>query len=672
MAENESKIGKIVGEFKQVLGIKVADSALGKKKAEKAAKKSIVQLKEQKFNKPLDQLNKVTGKLVFSDTNKPLHNIQLELWDRDIGRPGDYLGTGITDYDGKFIIYYDPKSAGFLDTPDLELRLLDNRIAFDSDDQPVPTYRIAYIIKGPDNVKQKEYDFGTCSVPYWLYKPDSHFARLFFSELEGTPDDYSVGRTLAGYDAASSLVPIKAKHVITHTLNPNELTLSEIQAAYPPNLTIKLDQNKPGYSRSDEYFVSRVLNGMNPRLLKRNKTNPNLFKTEFNWNDYEKDDDHDLNNVEAFFELKGDNLVPTAIKVQSRYPDSIAPHSPLKEAVTYTPNDGEKWNQAKRIYRTNSFFAAEMIEHYIKAHLQMEQYTIAAFRNLRNNPVRLILAPHLKSLVNINQRADEVLVSPTVGLVTTNGPLTPASVVQICKESMATYDWKGWKPRQPVCATHTFAKIANLYWQVLTEYIDEFFEDYQEEILKEWIEIRRFSDDIVEHSVAYEPHEPCDSAPDPDYDWYDYNELDKADIPRATVNGTVKATRPITTSDKPNETDIQNLKEFCRYVVYHVTLWHSWVNDSQADEGGDIFYSSLALRNGSFGSEDDPNIAPPILEATNVIYMVNVLTAIKYGYILKNEDDDIPEEFRITLSGYKDQFADLNYDIGNIRALINI
>lgn len=33
------KINKIVGEVKQVLGIKVADSALGKKKVEKAAKK---------------------------------------------------------------------------------------------------------------------------------------------------------------------------------------------------------------------------------------------------------------------------------------------------------------------------------------------------------------------------------------------------------------------------------------------------------------------------------------------------------------------------------------------------------------------------------------------------------------------------------------------------------
>ena len=663
------KINKIVGEVKQVLGIKVADSALGKKKVEKAAKKSIVQLKEQKFDKPLEQLSKVKGKLVFSDSNKPLHNIQLELWDRDIGTPGAYLGTGITDYNGQFTIYYDPAKAGFLDVPDLELRLLESRIHFDKDEQPVSTYRIAYIIKGPDNVKEKEFDFGTCTVPYWLYKPDSHFARLFFSELEGTPDDYSVGRTLQGYDAASGLVPIKAKHVITNTLHPDQPTLPEIQAAYPPNLTIKLDRKNPCYTRSDEYFVLRILNGMNPCLLKRNKQNPNLFKTGFNWDNYEKDNDHDLNNVEAFLELKDNKFVVTAITVQSRYPDSLAPHSPLKDPVTYTPQDGEKWLQAKRIFRTNSFFAAEMIEHYIKAHLQMEQYTIAAFRNLRKNPVRLMLLPHVKSLVNINQRADEVLVSPTVGLVTTNGPLTPGSVVQICKERMASYDWKGWKPLQPIFDGHTFAKIANLYWQVLTEYIDSFFQNYQEEIVKEWAEIHRLSDDIVEHSVAYQPLVVSN---DNDYDWYDHNELDHPEIPRTTINGTVKATRPITTSDQPSATDIENLKELCRYVIFHITFWHSWVNDAQADEGGEIFYNSLALRGGSFGSENDPAIAPNILESTNLIYMVNVLTAIKYGYILKNENDYIPEELRTTLARYKKKFADLDYEISNIRALINV
>jgi hypothetical protein len=283
--------------------------------------------------------------------------------------------------------------------------------------------------------------------------------------------------------------------------------------------------------------------------------------------------------------------------------------------------------------------------------------------------VRLLLYPHVKSLVNINQRADEVLVSPTVGLVTTNGPLTPASVVQVCKEQMASFDWKGWRPRQPLCESHTFAKIANLYWQVLTEAIDNFFQSNQEDIIAEWAEIHRLSDDIIEHSVAYQP---LPEIKDDEYEWYDRHELDKPEIPRVTVNGTVKATRPITTTDQPSASDLDNLKEFVRYVIFHITFWHSWVNDAQADEGGEIFYNSLALRGGSFGNEDDPAIAPNTLESTNLIYMVNVLTAIKYGYILKNEDDDVVLELRTALARYKKEFADCGYDVANIRALINV
>jgi hypothetical protein len=667
-----SKTKTIFDELKAVVMMRLLDSPLGQRLIEEKAAQKISKSHEDKPTKPIAQLHKATGQLVFSDTNKPLHNIELEVWDRDIGTPYEYLGKGVTDQNGRFEIYYDPEKAGFKDAPDLELRVIDNRVTFDANNQPVYTNRIAYIIKGGDNVTQKEYDFGTLTVPYWPYNPDSPFARILLPNPEETPDDYAVGRKFQGYEAANNLSPIKAKHTIANTLNPNQPSITEIQAAYPPNLTIELDKKNPGYTRSDEYFVLRILNGMNPCLLKRNKNNPNQFKVTFNWDTYEKDDEHDLNNVEAFFELKDGKLIPTAITIQSRYPDSVAPHSPLKDPVTYTPNDGEKWLQAKRIFRTSSLFAGETIEHYVKAHVQMEQYAVAAFRNLRKNPVRLMLAPHTKSIININRRGDDLLVEPTIGLFVTNGPLTYPGFLQICKEVVATYDWKGWKPRQPICEAHTYAKVANLYWQVLTEYIDVFFEKHQQEIAQEWIEIRRFSDDLVEHSMAYQPIQGIMANTDGDYEWYDTSELDKPDIPRLTINGTVKVVRPITQSDKPSPTDIDNLKECCRHIIFHTTLWHSWVNDSQTDEGGELAYNSLALRNGSFGSENDPTLAPDSIEATTQLYIFSVLNVIKYGLILKNEDDDVPEELRTTLARYKKDFADLGYDIANIRSLINI
>ncbi|MFE1744046.1 lipoxygenase family protein [Coleofasciculus sp. H7-2] len=659
-----TKTTTLIKEVFKLAMIKLLNTSVGKQKAQK------------KTEKQQSSLHKAVGQLVFADNNKPLHNIEVELWDRDIGKPDDYLGKGITDKDGKFEIYYDPENAGstagFKDVPDLELRLIEIRSGFNANNELVLSRKVAYIIKGQDNVTQQVYDFGTCTVPYWVYKPSSPFPRVLFTELEGSPDEDAIGRKLKGYEAANVFTPIKVKQLLENTLNPNKPSLAELQTVYPPNLTLQLEQKNPGYTRSDEYFGLRVLNGMNPCLLKRNKNNPNQYKMTFNWDAYEKDKVHDLNNVEAIFEVKDGKMLPTAITVQSRYPDSFAPFSPLKESVTYTPNDGEKWLQAKRIFRTNYLFAAELIEHYIKGHLQMEQYTIAAFRNLRKNPVRLMLIPHVKSVININQRADTVLVSE-IGYVTSAGPLTNNSINQICHEVMSKLDWKGWKPRQPLTDSHTYAKVANLYWNILTEYTDVFFEKHYDEIVKEWVEIRCLSDDIVEHSVAYEPaKENNPKAGTDDYEWYDVNELDKPALPRYKVNGVLKAVRPITQSDQPNVVDIENLKQFCRYVIFHLTLWHSWVNDGQADDGGEIAYSSLGMRNGSFGSEDDPAIAPPISEAIELLYLANVLTATKYGYILKNEDGDIPEELRTILLGHRKDFAELGYDANNIRSLINI
>jgi hypothetical protein len=49
-----------------------------------------------------------------------------QIWDRDIATPDEWLGTAVTDSDGRFDIAYDPADAGFLDVPDLELRVIDD------------------------------------------------------------------------------------------------------------------------------------------------------------------------------------------------------------------------------------------------------------------------------------------------------------------------------------------------------------------------------------------------------------------------------------------------------------------------------------------------------------------------------------------------------------------
>lgn len=97
----------------------------------------------------------VTGRLIFEKDGPqgpiPLHHIKVELWDRDIGSPDDFLGEGFTDNDGRFEIRYDPAAAGTGDLPDLELRFFEPQHTFRKNGQPVDTWRRIGAERGPDD-----------------------------------------------------------------------------------------------------------------------------------------------------------------------------------------------------------------------------------------------------------------------------------------------------------------------------------------------------------------------------------------------------------------------------------------------------------------------------------------------------------------------------------------
>jgi hypothetical protein len=84
-----------------------------------------------------NQTHKAIGRLLFEYETvkgkvKPLHNMYVELWDRDIGNPDDFLGSGMTDLEGNFEIWYDPADAGMMDLPDLDLRVFEKRHTIDA------------------------------------------------------------------------------------------------------------------------------------------------------------------------------------------------------------------------------------------------------------------------------------------------------------------------------------------------------------------------------------------------------------------------------------------------------------------------------------------------------------------------------------------------------------
>jgi Lipoxygenase len=689
----------------------------------------------------------VKGRLVYADDlGKPLHNVKLELWDRDLGttRLGQWLGSGRTDRDGRFLIRYSPKKAGILDTPDLRLKVIE-QTPFYSDSPNHPRQlnyreRSVYEIKGPDNVTDAEYDFWEQPVPYWCYRDDAPGAppRLAMTKLqiiiEGVDTEFrkQLRRLTKHYQGI----------VFRQSLFPE--AVAAVQALFLPlSRTQVIEQRKPGLSRSDAYFADRILNGMNPGLF-RQGANANQLRLVYNWDAYAaaKNPDYDLHNVEVVFalpavsapvELTGaaaelgkvigalmdarsdrlideptdkleqdlrfassrqssnqsysqlfnqsssqpvsppldaatgrnvstDRLMPIGITIETTGADGIK-----QPPIIYRPGD-PLWEQAKRIVRTNVLFSGELIAHFIQGHLQTEQFAIAAFRNLRANPVHLLLFPHLKGVAHVNFRADKTLVGPN-GFISQAGPLLwEEGLKPLCQDVMGQLDWDRWTPRQLVHSRHRYADVAQQFWQILDDYVAGFLKEHHREICQEWFEIQAMSDDLITHSVVYKP--------DPITDWADQNEASKPPRQKANATGPIKALSPITETSQPQPGDLEHLKQFCKYAIFHATLWHSWVNDGQVDDGGEIAYSSLALRNGSFSHsanpEADEEIAPTPYHAAQQLALMHILTKASYGYIVSNEDVDIPPLLIELLKQKEQEFGRSGERIKNIRSLINI
>ena len=89
----------------------------------------------------------VTGRLVFAEqvegVPKPLHNMRVELWDRDL-MTNLAVTCGFTDMDGTFTLTYDPDDVGptWFQKPSLVLRVMDRDYHYTDDDQPAGQWEL--------------------------------------------------------------------------------------------------------------------------------------------------------------------------------------------------------------------------------------------------------------------------------------------------------------------------------------------------------------------------------------------------------------------------------------------------------------------------------------------------------------------------------------------------
>lgn len=549
----------------------------------------------------------------------PFRNTRIEVWDRDF-LIDDQLGVALTDDDGQFELEYDTDDAG--DEPDLLFKIF----RLNANDE----FELIFDQDGGNNITDDPFTIEIRIID-WEYDPNFvvPLIRTPNADIDSSPQDFTASQK-------RKIIFNGVRFGALRLLADQETDIQKVQKIFPDNFTL---ENRD-LSRSDDFFVDAVLNGFAPALF--TKDSNDKFHVRYSIDSYEWDGIQQAPSAHLILDKNDSgNLIP--VKIEWSLKDISS------DAITNgsaSPGDGSEWEKAKEYFRIAEFIDGEITGHLGRSHINVGQYAIALYRNLQKSPILKLLHPHLKEVSAINSFGKGIIFGDE-GVLSTS-PLTTDSVLLALRDDLGKCNWEKWEPREPFNDQHHYAYINNLYWDILKKYIDEFFVTYRRKIILDWKEIFYFSEDLHSHSVLFKSSDPL-----PGEKWYCENE-----ISLSSENG--RSISKITSTTKnPPDGDIENLKQVCVYAIYHSTMWHDWRNDNQAKYAGEIDYARMALK---YNAKD----------ASFQLFVMNILSSIKYGYILKNEDKDIPVLLISKLKSRIDDFKNHGYDLRDLRSRINI
>ena len=665
--------------------------------------------------RPLDTCA-IAGRLTFgqkeADDHVPLHHMHVELWGRKLWGSWVFFGRDTTGCDGRFRIPYDLRLARRWWLRSLRVEMLHTGSHRFVDGEAVEAGTLFDSVEvDRKSLVGLTYDIGTQQLFYWEYRTDTPVPRVVIRDHdEDAPEQYSQGRLDAVERQFVPIELIKEKHMLEirahekaqaalHAARergpelpggspegPEPLGVLEIQADYPENLTQCIEKRHPGYTRSDKWFGERFMNGMYASDFDRDPEDPERYWVHYHWNSYEQTPgEHAMPDVDVFFRLGEDGLpVPVEIRLTGPLNAFELDERPIR---TFTPEDGDRWQQAKRVARVSGALYTEVAHHFTITHLNVEQFSIAAHRNLRLSPLTILLFPHLKEVTLVDSSADRILVGN--GYISQATALTARGIDQLALKTLGTLDWQGWEPPEPISDAHTYAQAAGLYWRVISDYVGEFLEAERRGILDYWFEVYRFSEDLVNHSVPtflcrYLQKALMDSdgkARDPALaEWYRREHRMDLHAERPMVGGVPRSMSRITSHADAADVgpeDWQNLRQAAAYAIFQATFGHTWANSKQYDDIGEVLYACLGLRygdgpDGVLAPESDLQIAPSPAHSTQMMWWSNMLSRTSYGFVMANEDQDISPRLLAALEAKRAEFASLGLPIDDIQSRINI
>jgi hypothetical protein len=633
--------------------------------------------------------SQLVGSIHYADRDeldKPIHNLRVEFWGRTWWLQWRLLSAGYTDYDGKFSLSFELRQARNWKIGRAQFEVYQTTHVYFKNEVPSLQFERCYLqLLNISNLTGMRYNLRTINLSLWEYRRDANVPRTrIINVTNNSPQYYSQGRLDALYQQIVPLEVIKVKHLAQIADAPETISLQEIQNDYAENLTRCIEKKAPGYTRSDEWFGERMMNGMNRGSFLPDKNEPNVYWVKyFGVCNYEHNNEYALPTTEIKFEID-ERSFPRPLAIHLTGPTNAFDKNPWQKKIV-TKLDGEEWMFAKRVARVAGGFSTEVDEHFTGTHLNTEQYAIAAYRNFRQNPLACLLFPHLKEVALINHTADKVIIH---GYIPTATALTENGIHDRTRDVLGMQDWKNWHPMKALCERHDCAKADQLFWEVLVEYVDDFFEKNLAEIRKHWREVYHFSQDLVDHAVPVflsdkdlNKLSPAERKLAEDrFEYYSFQYGFDTKAKRARVNDQLKAVSPITmtvNSDDVLVEDVENIKQVCCYAIMMATYMHTWINEHQYDDMGEVLYNCGGLRFGSkergiMAPEDDLSIAPDLTRSTEMLWLTNFLSRTEYGFITKNEEGDVNPEFSRRLLAKKEQFAGLGVDVHAIESRTNI
>ena len=296
---------------------------------------------------------------------------------------------------------------------------------------------------------------------------------------------------------------------------------------------------------SDDFFVERRLNGFNPGKLNPVKGEAWQYAAKYDCRKCVVDPSGILpDTIEARFTYGGQHLSLHSIR-----------YTLSGENVVNCPGDRD-WEWAKRLFRCTEFLFQEVQSHLGRTHMNLDQYAMAYYRNIDNNPIKLLLESHLEGLLNINKLAASSIIGPT-GFITQASCLDVKGVDRLLKAEVRNLNYHNWNPSIQALpnyiANNHFDRAALAVWNVLQQYVGKFFRTHEAGIEAHWSEIEKMSADLVTHSIL------------------------KPQLGSLAI------------------ANLNDLRQLCTYVIYMSSFFHSWINNKQYEDGGDTSYATIGL-----------------------------------------------------------------------------